>query len=181
MKAKFFQHVLFTSVLLLALTATGALPGRGKLAFAQPSPQVSSSSEAQPQASPGTTRTSGDVQSDTSSSKKNGTQIPTPQYLIYGIVGGMILLLGYLFHLLLLWSARHEQSSYLGTLFRDTVEEFEYRRFAQPYLEKRSNSGYQVEANQDPTIRQAIKDREEQEKQSAGAGNQGHGAEVGGK
>lgn len=92
----------------------------------------------------------------------NARTAPTGNW-IYVLAIALILLLGFLFYLLLMWASRHEQSSYLGSLFRDSVEEFEYKRFAQPHIEKWINFGYHAHARQDAETKQKVKTRKEAE------------------
>jgi hypothetical protein len=53
-----------------------------------------------------------------------------------GLVVGVFCLLAILFVILLWWAGRLERASYLGTLYRDTVEDLEYRRLIAPLSEK---------------------------------------------
>src|SRR5712671_4110195 len=42
----------------------------------------------------------------------------------------LFVLLGFLFYLLIIWSNRLDQTGYLGTLYRDTIQDIEYKRLA---------------------------------------------------
>jgi hypothetical protein len=66
-----------------------------------------------------------------------------------GLVAGVFVLLAVLFVILLWWAGRLERTSYLGTLYRDTVEDLEYRRLIAPMSEKFANNGYVEDILQD--------------------------------
>jgi hypothetical protein len=58
-------------------------------------------------------------------------------------------LLAVLFVLLLWWAGRLERTSYLGVLYRESVEEVEYRRLASRITEKFASGGYREDVEQD--------------------------------
>jgi hypothetical protein len=78
-------------------------------------------------------------------------EVRTPSYSreAVGLVAGVFCLLAVLFVILLWWAGRLERASYLGTLYRDTVEDLEYRRLIAPLSEKFANNGYVEDVLQD--------------------------------
>jgi len=58
----------------------------------------------------------------------------------------MVLVLGYLFFLQLQYTHRVDQTSYLGGVFRESVKNFEFNRYAAPDREKWEKGGYLREA-----------------------------------
>jgi hypothetical protein len=66
-----------------------------------------------------------------------------------GLVAGVFCLLAVLFVILLWWAGRLERASYLGTLYRDTVEDLEYRRLIAPLTEKFADNEYAEDVVQD--------------------------------
>lgn len=65
------------------------------------------------------------------------------------IVVLVLVLLGGLFILLFWWSNKLDQASYLGSLYRDTLEEIEYRHLATALREKLDKGQYHEEVTQD--------------------------------
>jgi hypothetical protein len=66
------------------------------------------------------------------------------------LVVAIILLLGGMFVLLLWWSNKLDQASYLGRLYRDTIEEIEYGRIATVLREKLEKREFHAEVMEDP-------------------------------
>jgi hypothetical protein len=66
-----------------------------------------------------------------------------------GLAAGVFCLLAVLFIILLWWAGRLERASYLGTLYRDTVEDLEYRRLIAPLSVKFASNGYVEDVLQD--------------------------------
>lgn len=66
------------------------------------------------------------------------------------LVVAIILLLGGMFVLLLWWSNKLDQASYLGRLYRDTIEEIEYGRIATALREKLDKGEFHAEVMEDP-------------------------------
>jgi hypothetical protein len=63
--------------------------------------------------------------------------------------GGVLALLAILFGLLFWWSNKLDQTGYLGTLYRDTLEEIEYGRLATALREKLDKGQFYEEVEQD--------------------------------
>ncbi len=66
------------------------------------------------------------------------------------LVVAIIVLLGGMFVLLLWWSNKLDQASYLGRLYRDTIEEIEYGRIATVLREKFEKREFHAEVLEDP-------------------------------
>ncbi len=66
------------------------------------------------------------------------------------LVVAIILLLGGMFVLLLWWSNKLDQASYLGRLYRDTIEEIEYQRIATVLRERFAKREFHTEVLEDP-------------------------------
>lgn len=87
------------------------------------------------------------------------TPTPTPQAPPFlpsaytseavGLTAGVLILLFIIFVLLILWSHKLDQASYLGSLYRDTVEEIEYKRLASRPIERWRNGDYYREVLED--------------------------------
>lgn len=66
-----------------------------------------------------------------------------------GVVAGVFVLLALLFVLLFWWSNKLDQAGYLGSLYRDTLEEIEYGRLVTALREKLEKGQYHQEVEQD--------------------------------
>lgn len=67
-----------------------------------------------------------------------------------GFAALLVVLLGFLFFMLLGWSHRLDQASYLGNVYEESVEDFEYKRLAVTPTEKWERSEYHREIASDP-------------------------------
>ncbi|MGB8645472.1 MAG: hypothetical protein WCF84_09560 [Anaerolineae bacterium] len=76
-----------------------------------------------------------------------------------GLVAGLLALLGLLFVLLLWWSNKLDHASYLGSLYRDTIEEIEYGRLATALREKLETRQYHREVQQDSEWQAKLPDK----------------------
>lgn len=82
------------------------------------------------------------------------TTIPTPgiplsiEYSLFSflIVIALIVILGILFILLIWWSNKLDQAGYLGTMYRDTIYEIEWKRRKEAIEQKKNNGEYRKEA-----------------------------------
>jgi hypothetical protein len=123
------------SVVLFALVVGGALTGPPDISAAEP--------------------TGREVQAPSAPTTPPSAQIPREVRITsysreaVGLVAGVFCLLAVLFVILLWWAGRLERASYLGTLYRDTVEDLEYRRLIAPLSEKLANNGYVEDVLQD--------------------------------
>lgn len=177
MNATSSTYRLLGSLLLVTLLmlGVGVQKGLGQASPPRDSPAATSPTPAQrsdnpvatsPTSAPSPTETSAEPQPGTATTEKANAKTsipPAASQWVYVVAVLLVVLLGFLFFLLLFWASRHEQSSYLGSLFRDSVEEFEYKRFAQPHIEKWLNFGYHAHARQDPEIKKAVKARQDTE------------------
>lgn len=60
-----------------------------------------------------------------------------------------LIIVGLLFYLLLNWQHRQEEASYLGTVYRDTVEKIEYKRLASSLDDRFTKLDYHAEVSHD--------------------------------
>jgi hypothetical protein len=79
---------------------------------------------------------------------------PGPEKISYGVEAVLLVvlilsLLALLFWLLLRWSHRLDQASYLGDVYRESVEDFEYKRLATAPTERLRGGEYHREIEQD--------------------------------
>jgi len=170
-KRKPFRRVLFITALLTALAAVGVLYPGSAPAFARQTPTPQASPQPSPPAAAAQAVTSPaqrDARSAAATPEEDGAASPQstraearkPQNWDYWVVGGILLVLSILFYLLISYSSRLENSNYLGTVFRDTVEETEFRSLAGPYREKWADFGYHKHAERDPEVQRRIKEAE---------------------
>jgi hypothetical protein len=71
-----------------------------------------------------------------------------------GFAALLVVLLGFLFFMLLGWSHRLDQASYLGNVYEESVEDFEYKRLAVTPTERWERNEYHREIASDPAWRE---------------------------
>jgi hypothetical protein len=89
------------------------------------------------------------VRAATESSASTATSLSSYSLEAVVLVVLILCLLALLFWLLLQWSHRLDQASYLGDVYRESVQDFEYKRLASGPLEKFQTGGYQKEIAED--------------------------------
>ncbi len=65
------------------------------------------------------------------------------------LVASLFVLLGFIFVLMMWYSNRMERTSYLGSIYRESVRDFEYNRYSGAYTEKWKGDGYQRDVMKD--------------------------------
>ena len=108
----------------------------------------------EPIQSPTTTSTTPAAQTTSTSTTPRLTRNTAYSQEAVLLVVLILTLLGLLFWLLLRWSHRLDQASYLGSVYRESVKDFEYKRLATVPIEKLQKEDYQREIIQDTDWRE---------------------------
>ena len=148
--SRLFVVLLFVAAFLaLPARAQSNPPAQNNVGTAPPqSAQTKSSDTAQP-----LTQTETRTQTEKGSPPpKAGEEPPATHYSHEALYGAMAVfgVLAFLFFIQMYWSNKLDQTGYLGQLYRDTLEEIEFKRLSSEMVKRFNDEGYHQEVRRSP-------------------------------